>query len=70
MWFQRCPTSQWEPWVGEFLRSLAHYDAGYLPVAGGTQDQARAWLEALRVSLPHRRECEHAAAQRSAKNHA
>lgn len=68
VWFDRCPTALWEPWVGDVVGSLTHYRAGFLPVAGGMQDQARTWVQALRVGLSHLAECERLADEREARS--
>lgn len=68
VWFDRCPTALWESWVGRFIASVFRYRDGFLPVAGGMLDQAHVWIEALKVALPHLRECERIAADRAAKS--
>jgi len=50
VWFQRCPSHYWEPWVGELLQSYRDYDErGLLPSAGSMEDQSHLWRKACRM---------------------
>lgn len=41
VWFQRCPTALLadKPWVHRWVRALREYEEGFLPGAGGMNDQ-------------------------------
>lgn len=67
VWFKRCPGSLFEPWLTDFLRTVQGYRDGFLPAPGGLHDQARVWLEALRVAMPHQDHCASVIQEREAK---
>lgn len=66
VWYDRCPAAVgcFDPWVIEVVRSLREYQAGILPAAGGTLDQARGWHGSLPSLLAWDSECATMAADR------